>query len=233
MPDQPARQRGIMPCARDECAIVCPNNLGPTGKIIIKARQGRGKARPLSCAATADSGAPELKIAEGWVDTALIVFVFGTAASYLPIYWGLNRLKLVRVRQREARRQSTSTSHANREFLDLLRREAAARASAMLRKALLEAQVPARTANGRHAALREETRQSLEEAKDLVGSLFAGNIHKAYAAAVAEVNGARYSTNQIVSATVAAALEGLEGASRPATASAPPADVGGAWASTA
>lgn len=233
MPDQPARQRGIMPCAHDECAIVCPNNLDPTGKIIIKARQGRGKARPLSCAAAADNGAPEWKIAEGRVDTALIVFVIGTAASYLPLYWGLNRLKLVRIRRREARRQSTSTAYANREFLDLLRREAAARASTILRKALLEAQAPARTANGRDAALREETRQSLEEAKDLVGSLFAGHIHKAYAAAVAEVNGARHSTNQKIPATIAAALDGLEGASRPATASAVPADVGRAWASAA
>lgn len=113
------------------------------------------------------------------MDTALIVFIVGTVASFLPMYWIAVRLlgrQRRRVRSRMAVAPGAAEPAERREFLDLLRQEAAQRAVAILREALIEAQGATDQAHGAQNALSAATRQSLHETGRLVDSLFPGQL---------------------------------------------------------
>ncbi len=117
------------------------------------------------------------------MDTALIVFIIGTVASFAPMYWLALRL-LGRQRKRAlARGEEKPAGRAaagRREFLDLLRQEAGQRAVTVLRDALAEARSAAERRGGDHHALSAPTCQSLLEAGSLVDSLFPRELRKMF-----------------------------------------------------
>lgn len=112
------------------------------------------------------------------MDTALIVFTAGTAASFIPLYWLAMRLSARWGRPARAVTNRAPELNGRREFLDLLRREAASRAVALLREALLEARLAADHADD--GALSAETRRSLTETGRLVDSLFTRELTEAF-----------------------------------------------------
>jgi hypothetical protein len=120
------------------------------------------------------------------VDTALIVFIIGTVVSFLPMYWIALRL-LGRHRAR-AKRMQVSTRESvpagRREFLDLLRQEAAQRAISALRDALDEARHSADRRHGDYHAIGARTRQSLDDAGRLVDSLFQRELRASFREAI-------------------------------------------------
>ena len=112
------------------------------------------------------------------MDTALIVFTAGTVASFIPLYWLAMRLSARWGRPARAASAWAPELSGRREFLDLLRREAANRAVALLQKALVEARLAADYAD--EGALSAETRRSLDETGRLVDSLFARELTEAF-----------------------------------------------------
>ncbi len=109
------------------------------------------------------------------MDTALIVFIIGTVASFLPMYWVALRLlnrQRARAKQMSAPAVAGGVSAGRREFLDLLRQEAAQRAISALQDALDEARYAADRPYDHAHALSARTRQSLLDAGRLVDSLF-------------------------------------------------------------
>ena len=142
------------------------------------------------------------------MDTALIVFTAGTAASFLPLYWLAIRFsrrwnkpavtaKATRIEQQPGRR----------EFLDLLRREAASRAVAVLHEALVEIRI---AADHGHGALSTEMRRSLAETGRLVDSLFARELREKFrqgAEALAFATSSTLGAASVASASAIAAFE--------------------------
>jgi hypothetical protein len=113
------------------------------------------------------------------VDTALIVFTIGTVASFLPLYWLAIRLSVRWNRPAATTITGTIEPPGRREFLDLLRREAASRAVAVLHEALVEARLTADHGGGR-GALSAEMRRSLAETGRLVDSLFTRDLREKF-----------------------------------------------------
>ena len=160
------------------------------------------------------------------MDTALIVFAVGTAASVAPMYWLASRLmgrrrSPVKI---DARLPLAGGDPAGRgEFMDLLRQEAAHRAVAVLRDALIEARLAVHEAFGGDLALSERTRQSLDETGRLVDSLFASDLQEAFRRGLETLASATSETIGTATATTAAAIAAFEraleaGAARPARA---------------
>jgi len=143
------------------------------------------------------------------VDTALIVFTAGTAASFLPLYWLAIRLSARWGRPAAATKARRSEPLGRREFLDLLRREAASRAATVLHEALVEARLTAD--HGRAGgALSGETRRSLAETGRLVDSLFARDLGETYrqsAEALAAASSSTIGAASVASASAIAAFE--------------------------
>lgn len=117
------------------------------------------------------------------MDTALIVFTVGTAASFVPLYWLALRLsaRWKRPRTRPQVALVRAEQSGRREFLELLRREAATRAVAVLHEALEEARV-ATDREGGGAGLSAEMRKSLAETGRLVDSLFQDELREKFSA---------------------------------------------------
>jgi hypothetical protein len=112
------------------------------------------------------------------LDTALIVFTVGTAASFIPLYWFAIRLSARWGRPSRAVATRAPELNGRREFLDLLRREAASRAVAALHVALVEARMAADHAD--EGTLSAATRRRLTETGHLVESFFARDLTEAF-----------------------------------------------------
>jgi len=142
------------------------------------------------------------------VDTALIIFTAGTAASFLPLYWMASRLT---ARSRRAVPiRAAGEPAGRREFFDLLRREAASRAVTVLHEALVEARLTADHEIDADGALSLETRKSLDETRRLVDSLFAGELREIFRHGVETLSAASSSTIGTASATITNAIIAFE-----------------------
>lgn len=160
------------------------------------------------------------------MDTALVVFVIGTVAGFMPMYWVASRLMGRRRRPAkvDAKLSLGRADPAGRgEFMQLLRREAGNRAVAVLRDALIEARLAAHETFGDRLALSARTRQSLDETRRLVDSLFPSELREAFgrgletlASATSESIGTATATTAAVIAAFEQALE--DGPARPARA---------------
>jgi hypothetical protein len=141
------------------------------------------------------------------VDTALIVFTVGTAASFLPLYWLAIRFSRRWARPLAVTQPQRVDPPGRREFLDLLRREAASRAVAVLHEALVEIRL---TADHGHGALSVEMRRSLVETGRLVDSLFARELREKFrlgADALAFATSSTLGAASVASASAIAAFE--------------------------
>lgn len=147
------------------------------------------------------------------MDTALIVFAIGTAASFAPMYWLASRLMGRRRIPAKAggRLPFVGGDPSGRgEFMDLLRQEAANRAVAVLRDALIEVRLAAHEAFGGDLALCARTRQSLDETRRLVDSLFPNDLQEAFGRGLETLASATSESIGTASATTAAAIAAFE-----------------------
>lgn len=169
------------------------------------------------------------------MDTALIVFAIGTAASFVPMYWLASRLMGRRTIPAKVgvRLPFAGGDLAGRgEFMDLLRHEAANRAVAVLRDALIEVRLAAHETSGDDLALSARTRKSLDETRRLVDSLFPSDLQEAFGRGLETLATATSETIGTASATTAAAIAAFERSLEPSPAKAPRALPGrGLWAS--
>ena len=141
------------------------------------------------------------------MNTTLIVFTVGTAASFLPLYW-----LAIRFSRRWSRPAVTSTPvraepPGRREFLDLLRREAASRAVTVLLEALVEVRI---MADHGHGALSVEMRRNLADTGRLVDSLFPRDLRDKFrqgAEALAFATSNTLGAASVASASAIAAFE--------------------------
>lgn len=141
------------------------------------------------------------------MDTALIVFTVGTVASFLPLYWLAIRFSRRWTRPAVVTQTVRTDPPGRREFLDLLRREAASRAVAVLHEALVEVRL---TADHGHGALSAEMRRSLVETGRLVDSLFARELREKFrvgAEALAFATSSTLGAASVASASAIAAFE--------------------------
>lgn len=121
------------------------------------------------------------------MDTALIVFIVGTIASFLPMYWMALRLlgrKRARATKAQVSTRAVGVPAERREFLELLRQEAAQRAVSVLREAIEEARYAAHRPHGEYHAIDMRTRQSLSDTARLVDSLFQRELRIAFRDAI-------------------------------------------------
>ena len=165
------------------------------------------------------------------MDTALVVFALGTAASFAPMYWLASRLMGRRrgTAKVGARLPLAGGDPAGRgEFMDLLRQEAANRAVAVLRDALLEVRLAAHEAFGDGLALSTRTRQSLDETSRLVDSLFPRDLQEAFGRGLETLTSATSESIGTATATTAAAITAFERAleTGPKTSARTPSDQG-------
>ncbi len=147
------------------------------------------------------------------MDTALIIFALGTTASFAPMYWIASRLMGRRRRRArvDAKLPFTGGDPAGRrEFMDLLRHEAASRAVAVLRDALVEVRVAAHEAYDDRLALSARTRQSLDETGRLVDSLFPRELQEAFSRGLDTLASATSNSVGTATATTAAAIAAFE-----------------------
>lgn len=114
------------------------------------------------------------------MDTTLIIFAAGTAASFLPMYWIATRLSARRAQPAIAVKGRSNAPSGRREFIELLQREAASRAVAVLHEALVEARLAADQTAGSPTTLSAETRRSLDETGRLIDSLFSGELRQIF-----------------------------------------------------
>ncbi|MBN9264985.1 MAG: hypothetical protein J0I75_10565 [Hyphomicrobium sp.] len=114
------------------------------------------------------------------MNSTLIVFTVGTAASFLPLYWLAIRFSARWNQPAAAAVKARAEPPGRREFLDLLRREAASRAVAVLHEALAEARLTADYRGHGDGGLSAETRKSLDETGRLVDSLFARELREKF-----------------------------------------------------
>lgn len=147
------------------------------------------------------------------MDTALIVFAIGTVAGFVPMYWLAARLM---GRRRAPAKIGAKLSlgggdPAGRgEFMQLLRREAGSRAVAVLRDALIEARLAAHETFGDHLALSVRTRQSLDETRRLVDSLFPSELREAFGRGLETLASATSESIGTATATTAAVIAAFE-----------------------
>ncbi len=141
------------------------------------------------------------------MNTTLIVFTVGTAASFLPLYW-----LAIRFSRRWSRPAATTIPvraepPGRREFLDLLRREAASRAVTVLHEALVEVRIMADHGQG---ALSVEMRRNLADTGRLVDSLFPRDLREKFrhgAEALAFATSNTLGAASVASASAIAAFE--------------------------
>lgn len=141
------------------------------------------------------------------MDSALIVFTVGTVASFLPLYWLAIRFSRRWARPVVAAATQRADPPGRREFLDLLRREAASRAVAVLHEAVVEIRL---AADHGHGALSAEMRRSLAETGRLVDSLFARELREKFrvgAEALAFATSSTLGAASVASASAIAAFE--------------------------
>lgn len=141
------------------------------------------------------------------MDTTLIVFTVGTVASFLPLYWLAIRFSRRWARPAVPVQAVRAEAPGRREFLDLLRREAASRAVAVLHEALVEVRL---AADHGHGALSAEMRRSLAETGRLVDSLFARELREKFrqgAEALAFATSTTLGAASVASASAIAAFE--------------------------
>ena len=158
------------------------------------------------------------------MDTALIVFAIGTVAGFVPMYWLASRLMGRRRAPAKigAKMSLGGGDPAGRgEFMQLLRREAGSRAVAVLRDALIEARIAAHETFDDRLALSLRTRQSLDETRRLVDSLFSSDLREAFGRGLETLASATSESIGTATATTAAAISAFEralesGAMRPA-----------------
>ncbi len=143
------------------------------------------------------------------MDTEIFVFAVGSIASFWPLYWGLSKLKSMSVSRSTATIANTISSSAKVAFLNLLREETAKRASAALRDALTEAR-SSMPATDRAIVLRSSTRESLDEAVELVRHLFSDAIQSSYRAVAIEICGANRLTLKKVAQDVDTIIVALD-----------------------
>lgn len=154
---------------------------------------------------------------EDSLDQILLVFVVGTSASFLPMYWLSARLLGHRRRPARlpARHPLAGSDPAGRgEFMDLLRQEVASRAVIALRDALVEAKHAAHDAPGDRVVLSPRTRQRLDETRWLVNALFPRDLREAYGRGLETVASATSQSIGTASAATAAANAAFEQAFR-------------------
>jgi len=147
------------------------------------------------------------------VDSALVVFIIGTAASFVPMYWVASRLMGRRRKPASvgARFKPTGSDPAGRgEFMDLLRQEAASRVVSVLRDALVEARIAAHEAFDDRLALSTRTRQSLDETRRLVDSLFPNDLREAFGRGLETLATATSESIGAATATTAAVISAFE-----------------------
>lgn len=144
------------------------------------------------------------------MDTGLIVFAVGTAASFLPLYWIATRLTARRRKPVTAAMPRGGDSSGRREFLDLLRREAASRAVAVLHEALVEARLTADQQPHGASAISAETRRSLDETGRLIDSLFPGELREAFRNGIETLTVASAASIGAASSTITAAIVAFE-----------------------
>ena len=141
------------------------------------------------------------------MDTTLIIFTVGTAASFLPLYWLAIRFSRRWSRPAVAAPAVRADPPGRREFLDLLRREAASRAVTVLHEAVVEIRL---TTDQGHGALSAEMRRSLVETGRLVDSLFARELREKFrqgADALAFATSSTLGAASVASASAIAAFE--------------------------
>ena len=97
------------------------------------------------------------------METVILVFIFASVATYLPIYWGLSKAFDLYARWRTP--AADANPSARDEFLQCLKSEAVKRASKTLAAALQEVRVVARRRNLPVAPLSEEWLAMLTEAR--------------------------------------------------------------------
>jgi hypothetical protein len=139
------------------------------------------------------------------------------------MYWVASRLMGRRRKpaMAGARLKLTTSDPAGRgEFMDLLRQEAANRAVSVLRDALVEARIAAHDAFGDRLALSARTRQSLDETRRLVDSLFPNDLREAFGRGLETLASATTESIGAATATTAAVISAFEraldaGASKP------------------
>ncbi len=144
------------------------------------------------------------------MNSTLIVFAVGTAASFLPLYW-----LAIRFSARWNRRAVTAPAvkaepPGRREFLDLLRREAASRVVVVLHEALAEARLATDYGSGVDSGISAETRRSLAETGRLVDSLFAREFREKFrlgAEALAMASASTMGAASVISTSAIAAFE--------------------------
>lgn len=114
------------------------------------------------------------------LDSHIIIFVAGTAASFLPLYWILSKFARRHPRHAVRRSRSLPVQNGRSEFLDLLRREVIARVAVTLDAAIQDLQMTPAGASTGSAGLSDETRRRLADMSQLVGSLFAGDVRERF-----------------------------------------------------
>lgn len=147
------------------------------------------------------------------MDTALIIFALGTAASFAPMYWLATRL--MGRRRRRVRNDSRlpligGDPAGRREFMELLRHEAANRVVAVLRDALVEARRAVHEPYGDRRGLSARTRQSLDETRRLVDSLFTKDLREAFSRGFETLASVTSESIGMATATTAAAIAAFE-----------------------
>lgn len=153
------------------------------------------------------------------MDTALIVFIIGTVASFLPMYWVALRLlgrKRARAKRMIAPVKSSGVPAGRREFLDLLRQEAAQRAIAALHDALDEARYAADRAHADDQAIGARSRQGLHDAGRLVDSLFPRELCLSFRTAIEAMTTATAGSARHAADTAIEAIAAFENAIDPA-----------------
>ena len=144
------------------------------------------------------------------MDTALIIFTVGTAASFLPMYWIAMRLTSRRTKPVAIARKAAGDPSGRREFLDLLRREAASRAVAVLHEALVEARLTADQMPGGPSAISAQTRRSLDETGRLIDSLFSSDLREIFRNGIETLTAASATSIGAVTSTITAAIAEFE-----------------------
>lgn len=116
------------------------------------------------------SGGRMREAGEGRLDPTILVFLVGTAAGILPMYWLIDRVATTLKRRTKTSRQSLRSVAHSQEFMELLRREAAARAANAVAQAARELRSGA--GNGSHARLRTSLKHELIQVRQLVREIW-------------------------------------------------------------
>lgn len=158
-----------------------------------------------------------------------MIFVGGTVASFLPLYWLIAKLTRKRPQVTDKSRPVPQPKNSNGEFLHLLRREALARVAVSLDAAVKELRKPGSTPGG--LGLSEETRQRLADISQLVDSLFPSEPSARFGRHVSSLSHAAPSRIATLSKENAAIISVLKAALAPLAVPPPPTapQLGNSW----